>query len=81
MSTKVGGAGIGRCDACQRPYSWGCGHSGSQEWDARRHNMTKLHADRRCKCFGHDHCNPSTCKLAGVRVLGYFPFYQHTVLP
>lgn len=78
MSDKPGGAGKGRCDVCFRVYTWGCGHSGSQERDARRHNQTKKHADRECECYGHDHCDKATCDLAGIHISGYMPFYQHT---
>lgn len=78
MSTKLGGCGLHRCDACGRGYMWGCGHSDAQERNARRHNRTHKHAERRCRCFGHDHCDPKTCKLAGIQIPGYAPFYQHT---
>jgi hypothetical protein len=78
MSTKPNGAGAGHCDVCFRAYTWGCGHSGSQEHEYRRHRATKAHAERRCKCYGHDHCDPKACKLAGIRISGYLPFYQHT---
>jgi len=78
MSDKPNGSGKGHCDVCGREYTWGCGHSGSQEYAARKHNGTRAHANRKCKCFGHDHCDPKTCKLAGVRIPGYVPFYQHT---
>jgi hypothetical protein len=81
MSAKPHGEGATYCDACGRRYTWGCGHSGSQERDARRHFATKKHAERRCKCFGHDHCDPKTCKLAGTRTPGYMPFHQHTEKP
>lgn len=78
MSSKPNGAGLEHCDVCVRKYTWWCGHSGSQESKARRHYGTRAHAERRCKCFGHDRCDPKTCKLAGVRVPCYVPFYQHT---
>lgn len=78
MSDKPQGSGPKHCDACGRLYSWGCGHSKKQERDARCHRATKAHAERRCKCFGHDHCDPKKCKLAGIRIPGYLPFYQHT---
>jgi hypothetical protein len=78
MSAFLGGAGSGYCDVCERRYAWGCGHSNSQERDARRHNLTKKHLDRKCMCYGHDHCDPKTCKLAGKRRTGYVPFHQHT---
>ena len=81
MSSKQNGLGPGVCDVCGRAYTWGCGHSGSQESEFRRHYATKLHADRKCKCFGHDHCDPTTCKLAGSHTPGYMPFYQHTEKP
>jgi len=78
MSDKVGGAGKGYCDVCFRRYTWGCGHSASQERDFRRHCLTAKHKERRCMCFGHDHCNPDTCNLAQQRTPGYIPFTQHT---
>lgn len=81
MSTKPGGAGAHHCDCCGRSATWGCGHSFSQERDARRHNLTKKHAERRCMCYGHDHCDRKTCELAGKRTVGYMPFHQHTPNP
>jgi hypothetical protein len=81
MSNKPNGAGAHTCDVCFRAYTWGCGHSGSQEHDARRHRGTKAHAEKRCRCYGHDHCDPKTCPLAGIRIVGYVPFYQHTPDP
>jgi len=78
MSTKPGGVGKGLCDVCQRSYTWGCGHSRSQESRARRHYATAKHANRECRCYGHDHCDPNKCGLAGKRVPGYVPFHQHT---
>jgi hypothetical protein len=66
------------CEVCQRDATWGCGHTGSQERDARRHEATKKHAAKECACYGHDHCDPKTCKLAGIRIPGYLPYYQHT---
>jgi hypothetical protein len=81
MSGKTGGAGAGYCDVCERRYSWGCGHSGSQESAARKHNQTRAHAERRCMCYGHDHCDPKMCKLAGKQTPGYLPFHQHTPDP
>lgn len=78
MSGKQNGSGPKHCDVCSRVYTWGCGHSGSQEFAARKHNATRKHAERRCRCFGHDHCDPKTCKLAGIQISGYVPFYQHT---
>jgi hypothetical protein len=81
MSDKANGLGAGVCDVCGRRYSWGCGHSGSQERDARRHYATAKHAARECRCYGHDHCSPAACDLAGLRIPGYLPFYQHTEAP
>jgi hypothetical protein len=78
MSDKENGFGAGHCDVCGRAYSWGCGHSGSQEWSYRKHRATSKHKERRCRCYGHDHCDPKTCKLAGIQISGYFPFHQHT---
>jgi hypothetical protein len=78
MSAKPHGAGAGHCDACGRAYIWGCGHSGSQESRARRHNATRKHQARECECFGHDYCDPTSCALAHIRIAGYTPFEQHT---
>ena len=78
MSGKAHGAGAGHCDVCFRVYRFGCGHSGSQEYAARKHRATKKHAKRQCECFGHDNCHPSMCKLAGIKTPGYLPYYQHT---
>lgn len=77
MSDKPSGAGKNQCDVCFRSYTWGCGHSGSQEGKARRHRETLAHTQRRCMCFGHDVCDPKTCKLHGKTTPGYLPFYQH----
>ena len=81
MSDKPNGFGKGHCDVCGRSWTWGCGHSGSQEYAARKHRGTKKHERRECKCFGHDHCDPQKCKLAGIKIRGYFPYYQHTDPP
>jgi len=78
VSAKPYGLGAGYCDACGRARSWGCGHSGSQESRARRHRATRKHQARECACYGHDHCDPLTCKLAQKRIPGYVPFHQHT---
>ncbi|MHB8387672.1 MAG: hypothetical protein ACYDDA_13730 [Acidiferrobacteraceae bacterium] len=81
MSTKPNGLGAKLCDVCGRLYTWGCGHSGSQESDSRRHYATAKHKARECMCYGHDHCDPKTCPLAGKRTPCYVPFYQHTPEP
>lgn len=81
MSTKANGSGAGVCDVCQRSYLWGCGHTGSQEYAARKHYATQKHKNRKCKCYGHNHCAPEKCKLAGIKIAGYLPFYQHTPRP
>ena len=60
MSAKPHGLGAGRCDVCGRVYTWGCGHSGSQESAYRKHYATKKHARRECECYGHDHCDPKS---------------------
>lgn len=78
MSDKPNGFGKGACDVCARDYTWGCGHSGSQESRFRRHRGTRKHAERRCMCYGHDNCSPSSCALAGRQIPGYVPFYQHS---
>jgi hypothetical protein len=78
MSDKPHGLGPTLCDVCERRYTWGCGHTGSQEADARRHYATRAHQERRCWHFGHDYCDPKTCKLAGTHVPGYAPFHMHT---
>ena len=81
MSAKPGGQGANHCDVCGRIYTWGCGHSGAQESRARRHLATRKHKNRECECYGHNHCNPAVCKLAGKRIPGYVPFHQHTEAP
>jgi len=81
VSTKVHGLGAGHCDVCGRSYTWGCGHSGSQERDFRRHYATGKHKRRECECYGHDHCDPAVCNLAGTQIVGYVPFHQHTEDP
>lgn len=68
----------GHCGVCGREYQWGCGHTRSQERDVERHQKTRKHQERRCRCFGHDYCDPKTCELAGIQIPGYMPFYQHT---
>ena len=68
----------GHCGVCGREYQWGCGHTRSQERDVERHQKTRKHQERRCKCFGHNYCDPKTCELAGIQIPGYIPFYQHT---
>ncbi len=65
------------CDACGRRRSWGCGHSKSQERDARRHAQTKAHRTGACWHFDHDACDPKTCKLAGKHTPGYAAFVKH----
>ena len=77
-SDKPEGFGVGRCDVCGRVNTWGCGHSGSQESAARKHRTSRTHKERRCECYGHDHCDPRKCKLAGIHISGYAPFHQHT---
>ena len=81
MSDKPGGAGAGHGDVWGRSYTWGCGHSGSQESAHRKHFATRTHAERKCACFGHDYCDPKKCKLAGRHISGYIPSYQHTEAP
>jgi hypothetical protein len=81
MSDKLGGSGKEYCDVCGRKYTWGCGHSSSQEAKSRAHDLTEKHIRKECKCYGHDYCDPKKCKLAGVMVLGYVPFKQHTPKP
>lgn len=81
MSTKPGGVGAGHCDACGRAYTWGCGHSASQEAASRKHDTTQKHKERRCACYGHDYCDPKKCSLAGITISGYMPFEQHTPNP
>ena len=78
MTDKLNGSGKHNCDVCGRAYTWGCGHSGSQEYASRKHRATRRHKERRCACFGHDHCDPKSCKLAQTQTPGYAPFYQHT---
>lgn len=78
MSAKPGGQGANHCDVCGRVYTWGCGHSGAQESRARRHLATRKHKNRECECYGHNYCDASKCKLAGKRIPGYVPFFQHT---
>lgn len=81
MSDKPGGSGKGYCDVCGRAYTWGCGHSGSQEAASRKHDASAKHKRRECKCYGHDYCDPKKCKLAGITIPGYLPFHQHTPKP
>lgn len=38
------------CDVCGRRDSWGCGHSGSARWAARRHKATRKHRIGACEC-------------------------------
>lgn len=51
MSAGKGGAGVGLCDVCGRRYSWGCGHTPSDEAKARRHNLSTDHLLGDCDCF------------------------------
>ena len=81
MSDKPNGFGAEHCDVCGGTRSWGCGHSGAQEAEARRHRRTKTHERRECMCFGHDHCDPRVCKMAGQTTSGYMPNDQHTPEP
>lgn len=64
------------CDVCYKKWSWGCGHTGTQERDARRHAVTKKHLEGRCWHYNHRKC-PKTCRLHGTSTPGYIAFHDH----
>jgi|ERR1035437_769638 hypothetical protein len=69
------------CDACGRRDSWGCGHSGSQRRDARRHKLTRVHLTGRCWHYNHDDCTVATCRTPGLRTPGYASWTRHLDVP
>lgn len=76
MSDRKFGAGKRHCDVCGHSYTWGCGHSRSQERDARRHRSTQRHTRGECDCFDHSKCGDE-CPMAGPPRPGYAPFVSH----
>ena len=66
------------CDVCGRRDSWGCGHTGSQRRDARRHNATRAHIEGRCWHYDHRACG-AECQPARDRQprSGWVPLVSH----